>query len=95
MAPYTQLHWEHLVLLLGYGGLVFFGIVLALTGRRLAVGFHKWLHKGEEHYEEFPDGLREGHGPVPLFLICLYASLVVWALVYIFGHGLGWLEFGG
>ncbi len=98
MPPYTEMHWEHLILLLGYGGLAFFGIALALTGRRLGVGLHGWLHRGEEREEReerFPDGLREGHGPVPLLLLFLYAALVVWALVYVFGQGLGWLEFGG
>ena len=46
--------------------------------------------KGEEkeEVEEYPDGIRASHRPVPLILIFVYAALVVWAVAYVVSIGI-------
>ena len=93
MPPYIEIHREQLVLVFLYGGLVLFGIILALTGRQL---FLSTRRKAERvHVERFPDGITEKHEGVPLFLVMLYIGLALWAIVYVVAHGTGALSFAG
>ncbi len=38
--------------------------------------------------EEYPDGIRAGNRPVPLLLIFLYLSVIIWAIVYVLTVGI-------
>lgn len=89
MLPYVEMHAESIVLLVGFGLLGFLALVLVHQAADLSVGGRE----GEP--TEFPDGLREGHGPVPVLLVALYAGLAIWAIVYVLAHAFGVLEFGG
>ena len=91
MLPYVELHAESVFLLLGYGLLGFLALTLALLGRDLACGKRDAGHAPTR----FRDGLEEGHGPVPLFLVLLYAGLAVWAVLYVLAHACWGLDFGG
>jgi hypothetical protein len=94
MYPYLDIHYEYLILLLGYGGLLFLLIALTIGWSRLRPGGAQDAERATEHLETFPTNVREGHGRIPLFLIVLYVSVVIWALVYIVAHG-GGMAFGG
>lgn len=93
MLPYLDIHREHLILLLGFGGFGVLGLILALNARRFGLGAIR--HDSKEHFEEFPDGIKEGHGKVPLFLILLYLSLGIWAVLYVAAHAFWDMDFGG
>lgn len=93
MLPYLEIHREHLILLFGYGGLMF--LVIALTIGWRAVRPRGGRDEGHGPMERFPDGIEEGHRGIPLFLIILYAAVGIWAVIYIAAHGLGGMTFGG
>ena len=92
MLPYIDLHTESLVLLLGYGFLGFFALALAHSARDLVVGRPR-----EPATSAGPDDgkVKETHGRIPLFLVLLYASLAVWAVLYVLAHGVWGMDFGG
>jgi len=92
MLPYLELHTESLVLLLGYGLLGFFALALAHSGRDLVVGRPR--EPGGTPVEEH-GGVREHGGRVPLFLVLLYVSLAVWAVLYVLAHAVWGMDFGG
>jgi hypothetical protein len=92
MLPYVELHAESLVLLFGYGLLGFLALALALTARELACG--RRPDPGQPN-AKFRDGIEEGHGPVPLFLVLLYVALAVWAVLYVLAHAWWGMDFGG
>ena len=92
MLPYVELHNESLILLFGYGLLGFLALTLAHLSHELACGRRRGP---PEATVRFPDGLEEGHGPVPLFLVLLYAGLAVWAVLYVLAHALWGMDFGG
>jgi hypothetical protein len=93
MLPYLEIQREHLILLLGYGTAALFVLALALGGRRFVLGRPR--DPKDEHYEQFRDNIKEGHGKVPMFLIVLYLVLGVWAVVYITAHAFWGMEFDG
>ena len=79
MLPYIHLHTESLVLLFGYGFLGFFALALAHSARDLVVGRSR---ESEAAVADADDGkVKETHGRVPLFLVLLYASIAVWAVL--------------
>lgn len=81
MYPYLEIHREHLLQVLIYGGIGFFGLALALGARYLVVG--RPQDPKEEVWERFPGGLLEGRGRMPWFLVALYVSVGIWALCYV------------
>lgn len=93
MYPYLEIHREHLILVFLYGGLLFFGLALALGSKYFVLG--RPTDTKKDHLEEWPDGVKEGHGKVPLFLIVLYIGLVVWGLFYVAAHALWGMDFDG
>ncbi len=92
MLPYIELHAENLILLLGYGLLGFLGLALAKLSSELGVGKAR---DGAEPAARFRDGLAEGRGRVPLFLVVLFVLLGVWAVFYVLAHVVWGLDFGG
>ena len=92
MLPYIELHDESLILLFGYGLLGVLALALAHLSYELACGRRPG---SSEATTRFPDGLEEGHGPMPLFLVLLYAALAVWAVLYVLAHAFWGMDFGG
>ena len=92
MLPYIDLHTESLVLFFGYGLLGLFALALAHSARDLVVGRPR-----EVDAPAGPDDgkVKEGHGRVPVFLVVLYASLAVWAVLYVLAHTVWGMDFGG
>ena len=86
MAPYLQLHSFHLWLMLGLGVLITIAIVLARGSLHYSFS---WTRKDPERYhleddvEEFGDGVREGHGPLPIFFRLVVLGWVLWAVGYV------------
>ena len=83
MPPYNQIHAEYILYIL-LGGTLLAGLIyLAVRSRDLTFTFRR---KSEEEYEkevhEFGDGIREGHRPVPLFLVVMVVLLAAWAVGY-------------
>lgn len=83
MPPYDQIHTDNLYYIL-LGGLLTVGLVgLAVLSRDLTF---TWRRKSEEEYEadvhEFGGGVREGHRPVPLFLVIMLVLFITWAIIY-------------
>mgnify|MGYP001546422716 CR=1 FL=1 len=96
MLPYLEIHREQLILLFGYGFIGIFGLVFAIYAKKFAIGAsHEDHDNKEEPLTRFPDGVEEGHGKVPMFLILLYIFLGVWVVVYIGGHASGFCRFAG
>jgi len=95
MLPYLEIHREHLILLFGYGGLGFFALTLALGARWYVIGRAVDPEADDQHMERFPDGLKEGHGKVPLFLVALYICTAVWAVCYVAAHAFWGVAFDG
>ena len=82
MPPYSIMHWQYLILFL-LGGVLLTGLIW------LAVKSPDWTftfkRKAEEEYEEsvheFGE-VKEGHRPMPVFLVTLFVAFVTWALFY-------------
>jgi hypothetical protein len=93
MYPYLEIHREYLYLVFLYGGIGLFGLALALGARRFVLG--RPTRPEHDHLEQWPDGVKEGHGKVPVFLLMLYVSLGLWAVLYVVAHAFWGMEFGG
>jgi hypothetical protein len=66
--------------------LIFLGLTFLILAY-LAFGYPD--RKGEqEALEEFPDGIKEGNGPLPPLLIFLYLGFAVWAIAYVLVIGI-------
>jgi hypothetical protein len=61
--------------------LFFFGLAFLML---IWLAFAYEEREGEQNIrEEYPDGLRDGSGPVPLLLIFLYLGFIIWAVAYV------------
>ncbi len=82
MPPYNQIHAEYLAYMLLGGGLLTVLLALAVFSRRLTVTTRKMTDQMyEDGVHDFGE-VREGHRPVPLFLIVLLVLFVLWAIGY-------------
>ena len=89
---FTLSQTQYLVLSL-FGGLLVVAIIaVAFFSNRLSLfGSRDEQSDGEEDVK-FPDGLREGHGHVPLFIILLTAGILLWGIAYVFAITKGWIN---
>lgn len=82
MPPYNQIHFEYLMYILLGGTVITLLIWLAVMSKRLTVTTRKM---NEEDYEaevhSFGD-VKEGHRPMPLFLIVMASLFALWAIGY-------------
>lgn len=86
---FTLTQKQYLILVL-FGGLLMIQIlVIGYWSFRLTVRKEK-----EEDAEgnEFPDGLREGNRPVPLFIVLLTGAVLIWGVAYVIAIALGGLD---
>ena len=74
---------------------LFGGVLLVLV---VALGYWAWqlsLRRqaappaDEEETEEFADGLKEGHGRIPLIITLVFAAVLIWAVAYVIAVALG------
>lgn len=93
MLPYLEIHREQLILMFGYGGLGLLVIALTIGWQALRPGGGPDTDHGP--LERFRDGIEEGHGKIPLFLILLYIAVGIWVVIYIASHGSWGMDFGG
>jgi hypothetical protein len=91
MLPEAELHFEGLVMMIGFGLLGFLFLTLAHYADRLSLGGKPEAEPGPE---AFPGGLREGNAGVPVLLILLYGGLAIWAVLYVLAHALWGMDFG-
>ncbi|MDP2209692.1 MAG: hypothetical protein Q8K98_13115 [Bacteroidota bacterium] len=78
MPPYEILQEQYILLaLLGGTVLVTFLYVAINTFRTFK------RKEATEKIEKFPEGITEGHKPIPLFLIILYIAYFLWAIIYV------------
>lgn len=83
MPPYTWLHNEWLLLMLGFGLLLAIAVILARGSRVLSFSFTRRSERElEEDVHEFPGGLKEGNRPVPLLIWLLVFAYLPWAIAY-------------
>jgi len=82
MPPYNQIHAEYLAYMLLGGGLLTLLIVLAVFSRRLTVTTRRLSEQDYEDEVHSFGPVKEGHRPVPLFLIVMLALFVLWAVGY-------------
>jgi hypothetical protein len=40
----------------------------------------------DAHAVAFPEGLKEGHGGIPAFLVVVFGAVCIWAVVYLAIH---------
>jgi hypothetical protein len=86
MPPYLQLHSFHLWLMLGLGLLIAIAIVLARGSLRFSYSRQRKdpaRYHLEEDVEEFGGGVREGHGPLPIFFRLVVLGWFLWATGYV------------
>lgn len=84
MPPYDRIHDEYLVYILVGGPLLLLLLWLAVLSRRLTVTTRRL---SEQEYQDAVHDfgpVREGHRPVPLFLVVLIVLFVAWAIGYTF-----------
>ena len=83
-----------------YIGLAILGGLIFIVVMAIAYWSHKLnLKAAEEHEaesvanadegEEFPEGLREGHKPIPLVIMILIPALIIWGIAYTLAHAFG------
>ena len=74
---------------------LFGGVLLVLV---VALGYWAWqlslrrqaeAAEEEAETEEFADGLKEGHGRMPLLVTLVFAAVLVWAVAYVIAVALG------
>jgi len=83
MPPYSAIHNEYLLYILLGGGLLTALLVLALYSGKWTIGSRRQDDpQQDDQVHEFGGGVREGHGPVPLFLVVMLVLFVIWAIGY-------------
>jgi RsiW-degrading membrane proteinase PrsW (M82 family) len=83
MPPYETMHWERVLLMVGFGVLITAAVILARGSRYLSFTCAK--KSDAQHAEEvhrFPDGLEETNRPVPLLIWLVFFGYFLWAAAY-------------
>ena len=83
MPPYSWIHLENLFWVLAGGMAVTAAVVLARGSRRWGFSFKKRTDEEVEEIKEFPDGLKEGNRPVPIFIWLMFIGYIIWAMAYV------------
>ncbi len=78
MPPYELLQNQYIILAI-------FGGVVLVTFLYITINTFRIIKEKNEtdHINEFPEGVKEGHKPIPLFLIILYIAYFFWAIIYV------------
>lgn len=82
MPPYNQIHSEYLAYMLLGGGVLTVLIFLAVYSRHLTVTTRKLTEQQYEDEVHSFGEVKEGHRPMPLFLILMLSLFVLWAIGY-------------
>ncbi len=67
---------------------IFFGLAALLILYVAFSGHVRASKKREPEPEEYPDGIRAGHNPIPPLLIFVYVGFALWALGYVIVVGI-------
>ena len=82
MPPYSTMHWRYLIMLLLGGVFLTAMIWLAVKSKDWTFTFRRRSEEeSEQDIHEFGE-VKEGHRPMPVFLVVLTVAFVVWALFY-------------
>lgn len=78
MPPYELLQTQYIILAI-------FGGVVLVTFLYIAINTFRIVRQKKEieHLDQFPEGIKECHNPIPLFLIILYLAYFLWAIIYV------------
>jgi len=78
MRFFSVLDFQYAVLLTFLGLAIFFLIYIAFGGYALRT------RKGRgDEIEKYPEGIRAKNGPLPLLLLFIYFSFLIWAIGYV------------
>ena len=89
MPPYTTLHFENLLWMVGVGLLLVCAVVLARGSSVYSLTLRRRSDAElEQEAHEFGDGLREENRPVPLFIWLVAVGYFVWAVGYVIFCGI-------
>jgi ABC-type Fe3+ transport system permease subunit len=89
---YFTLSQKQYLILAVFGGLILLQVlVIGYWSFRLTLSRRR-RDQSAEQYREFPDGLREGNRPMPLFVVLLIAVVLVWGVGYVIAVALGGLH---
>jgi hypothetical protein len=83
---------QYLIIALFGGLLVVLILAVGFFSFRLSIFGTRREEEEEEKGHEFPDGLREGHNHVPLFIIFLTAGILLWGILYVLAITRGWIH---
>jgi hypothetical protein len=88
MPPYSTLNLDHFFLMVVLGLGITALVVLGRGAHSLTLSLRKRSEKQiEEEVHEFGGGVREGNGPVPILMLLVCASVLVWAVAYVLLSG--------
>ncbi|MBM4047575.1 MAG: hypothetical protein FJ279_20915 [Planctomycetes bacterium] len=84
---FTLSQIQYLALALLGGLLLVLVLVVGYWSFRLSLSRRDPEEPGE--VQEFPDGLSEGHRPMPLFITLLIVAILVWGVAYVIAVAVG------
>jgi hypothetical protein len=79
MNPLEFQQWQYFILAV-FGGMIL--VIILFFGHQsgwLQVGKKKPKH---DEVHEFPEGIKEGHGRVPVFILIIFLAVLIWAVIY-------------
>lgn len=79
MNPFELQQWQYFVLAVFVGTILVIYFFFAHRSDKFVIG-RKKAHHDEVH--EYPEGIKEGNGRVPVFIFIIFAAVFIWALLY-------------
>ena len=79
MNPFELQQWQYFVLAIFFGTILVIYFYFAHRSDSLVMGRKKDLH---DEIHEYPEGITEGRGRVPVFIFVVFAAVFIWALLY-------------
>lgn len=78
MLPFSLTQWRYVILALFVGTILVILLYFAYHSRYYGI-FKK---RDSENEEEFPEGIKVGKKPLPIFLLLIYIILGIWGIAY-------------
>lgn len=88
MPPYESMQAQDVLFMITVGLGLVIAVALARGSRTLFLAIRKRDLEEEARPTEVAEGIREGHGPIPLFIWVLAIGYLAWAVGYIIYSGM-------